>query len=202
MPKIELQPKDEEMLKKINKVAEGTNIVQRQLELTCGHWDFVVFGPSKSNMVIREGYAQHVRILDSSAYIISVAEHGNYTGRSYGNIMPVPIEELVADDIPDELKGLEVLNVDPLRPLSISFKKTFPLLKGEKLLQDNYADKNIAIIQTPDEKYWAISVLKYLNECDRFFPDFLNDAIRKGQLPINARFTNFSSLKNKGSHLH
>ena len=202
MPKIELQPKDSKMLKKINKVVEGTNIVQRQLELTCGHWDFVVFGPSKSNLVIREGYAQHMRILDSDAYIVSVAKHGDFAGRSYGNILPIPIEELVDNDITDELKGLEVLNVDPLRPLSINFKKTVSSLKGEKLLQDNYADKNIAIIQTPDEKYWAISVLKYLNECDQYFPDFLNDAIKKGQLPINARFTNFSSLKNKGPSFH
>ena len=200
MPKVELQPKDGKMLKKINKVVEGTNIVQRQLELTCGHWDFVVFGPNKSSMIIREGYAQHVRILNSAAYIVSVAEQGDYAGRSYGNIAPIPIEELV-DDIPDELKGLEVLNVDPLRPLSINFKKTVSLLKGEKLIQENYADKNIAIIQTPDEKYWAISVLKYLNECDRFFPDFLSEAIRKGKLPINASFTDLSSFKKRGPHL-
>ena len=202
MPKIELQPKDNKMLKKIKRVVEGTNIVQRQLELTRGHWDFVVFGPNKSNLVIREGYAQHVRILNAATYIVSVADYGNYSGQAYGNIMPIPIEELVAGDIPDEIKGLKVLNVDPLRPLSISFKKTVPSLQGEKLLQDNYANKNTAIIQTPDEKYWAISVLKYLNECDQFFPDFLNEAIRKGQLPIDARFTNFSSFKNKGPLLH
>ena len=201
MPKVELQPKDSKMLKKIDKVVEGTNIVQRQLELTRGHWDFVVFGPNKCNMIIREGYAQHVRILDSATYIVSVAEHGDYAGRSYGNIAPIPIEELVDDDIPDELKGLEVLNVDPLRPLSINFKKTVSLSKGEKLIQENYADKNIAIIQTPNEKYWAISVLKYLNECDRFFPDFLSEAIRKGKLPINAKFTDLSSFKNRGRHL-
>ena len=201
MPKVELQPKDSKMLKKIDKVVEGTNIVQRQLELTRGHWDFVVFGPNKCNMIIREGYAQHVRILDSATYIVSVAEHGDYAGRSYGNIAPIPIEELVDDDIPDELKGLEVLNVDPLRPLSINFKKTVSLSKGEKLIQENYADKNIAIIQTPNEKYWAISVLKYLNECDQFFPDFLSEAIKKGKLPINARFTDLSSFKNRGRHL-
>ena len=201
MPKVELQPKDSKMLKKIDKVVEGTNIVQRQLELTRGHWDFVVFGANKSNMIIREGYAQHVRILDSSAYIVSVAGHGDYAGQPYGNIAPIPIEELVEDVVPDELKGLEVLSVDPLRPLSISLKKTVSLLKGEKLIQENYADKNIAIIQTPNEKYWAISVLKYLNECDRFFPDFLSEAIRKGKLPINAKFTDLSSFKNRGPHL-
>ncbi len=201
MPKVELQPKDSKMLKKIDKVVEGTNIVQRQLELTRGHWDFVVFGANKSNMIIREGYAQHVRILESAAYIVSVAGHGDYAGQPYGNIAPIPIEELVEDAIPDELKGLEVLSVDPLRPLSISFKKTVSLLKGDKLIQENYADKNIAIIQTPNEKYWAISVLKYLNECDRFFPDFLSEAIRKGKLPINAKFTDLSSFKNRGPHL-
>lgn len=201
MPKIELQPKDRKMLEKVKKVAEDTKIVQRQLDLTCGHWDFVVFGPSEGNLVIREGYAQHAKILDASAYIVSVAQSGNYGCGTYGNIKPMPIEDLIADDIPEELKGLEVLNIDPLRPLSISLKKTVPSSKGEKLLQDNYADKNIAIIQTPDEKYWAISVLKYLNECDRFFPDFLSEAIRKGQLPINASFTNFSPSRNRGRHL-
>lgn len=202
MPKIELQPRDREMSKKIKKIVEGTNIIQRQLELACGHWDFVVFGPKKNNLVIREGYAQHMKILDASAYVVSVAGNTNYSGNAYGNALPIPIEDLVAGDIPDELKGLDVLNVDPLRPLSINFKKTVPSLKGEKLLQNDYADKNIAIIQTPDEKYWAISVLKYLNECDQFFPDFLNEAIRKGQLPINARFTNFPPFKSKGRHFH
>ena len=130
MPKVELQPKDSKMLKKIDNVVEGTNIVQRQLELTRGHWDFVVFGANKSNMIIREGYAQHVRILESAAYIVSVAGHGDYAGQPYGNIAPIPIEELVEDVVPEELKGLEVLSVDPLRPLSISLKKTVSLLKG------------------------------------------------------------------------
>lgn len=200
MPKIELQPKDREMSRKIKKIVEGTNIIQRQLELAYGHWDFVVFGPKKNNLVIREGYAQHVKILDAAAYVVSVADNANYSGHAYGNALPMPIEDLVADDIPDELKGLDVLNVDPLRPLSINFKKTVSSSKGEKLLQNDYADKNIAIIQTPDEKYWAISVLKYLNECDQFFPNFLTEAIRKGQLPINARFANFPPFKNKRIH--
>ncbi len=202
MPKIELQPKNEEMLKKVKQIVEGTNVVQRQLELAHGHWDFVVFGTSKNNMVFREGYAQHVKILDASAYVMSVVDIASCRGRSHSGAFPVPLEELVANDIPEDLKGLNVLNVDPLRPLSINFEKTVSLSKGEKLNQDNYADKNIAIIQTPDEKYWAISVLKYLNECDQFFPDFLNEAIKKGQLPINATFTDFSSFKNRGPQTH
>lgn len=202
MPKIELQPKDKKMWKQIQKVVEGTSIVQRQLELTRGHWDFVVFGPDKDNLVIREGFAQHIQILDASAYIVSVADPSHYTGQPFGDIKPIPIEDLVSSDIPDELKGLEVLNIDPLRPLSISYKKSVPLMKGEKLLQDRYADKNIAIIETPEEKFWAVSVFKYLNECDRYFPDSLSEAIKKGELPIDARFTNFSPLGNRGPLSH
>ncbi len=202
MPKIGLQPRGKEMLKKIEKIVEGTNIIQRQLELTHGHWDFVVFGPSKNNTIIRAGYAQHLRILTEPAYTISVADPSNYSGGAYGNITPMPIEEFVSGDVPEELKGLDILNVDPLRPLSIELKKTVPKSQGEKLVEKNYGEKNIAIIQTPNEKYWAISVLKYLNECDQFFPNFLNEAIRKGNLPINARFLNYPQFKNKGFYLH
>ncbi len=187
MPKIELHPKDEKMLIKIENIVKETKIIQRQLELTFGHWDFVVFGPNKKKMVIREGNAHQMRILNESAFTLSVADPSIYSGKAYGNIVPIPLEEFIAGDIPDELKGLDVLNIDPLRPLSINLEKTVPLSKGERLVQDEYADKNIAIIQTPDEQYWPISVLKYLNECDQFFPSLLNEAIKKGNLPINAR---------------
>lgn len=190
MPKIELHPKDSKMLKKIKKIVEDTNIIKRQLELSFGHWDFVVYGPNENNLIIREGYAQHLRILDESAYSISVIDPANYSGPG-GNIMPIPIEEFVSGDIPEELKGLDVLNIDPLRPLSINFKKAVSLSRGEKLVQDKYENKNIAIIRTPDESYWAISVLKYLNECDKFFPSLLNEAIKTGNLPINAKFINY-----------
>lgn len=200
MPKIELQVKDRKTIKKIQKIIEGTNIIQRQLELAYGHWDFVVFGRDKNNLVIRKGHAEHLRILDSSAYIVSVVDTANFSGRAQGN--SIPIEEFVAGDIPDELRGLDIINVDPLRPLSISSKKTLSMSKGEKLVQDNYADKNIAIIQTPDEKYWSISVLKYLNECDQFFPDTLTQAIKKGQLPVNVRFAGYPQPRNKGFNLH
>jgi hypothetical protein len=196
MPKIGIQPRGKEMLKKIKKIVEGTNIIKRQLELTHGHWDFVVFGPGKNNTIIRVGYAQHLRILTEPAYTIAVADPSNYSGAAYGNITPMPIEEFVSGDVPKELKGLDILNVDPLRPLTIETKKTVPKSKGEKFVEDNYSEKNIAIIQTPNEKYWAISVLKYLNECDQFFPNFLNEAIRKGNLPINARFLNQPPFRN------
>lgn len=202
MPKIELQPKDQKMLKKIKKIVEGTKIIKRQLELTYGHWDFVVYGPNKNNLIIREGYAQHLRILDESAYTISIADPANYSGEICGNIKPTPIEEFVTGEIPDELKGLDVLNIDPLRPLSINFKKTASLSRGEKLVRDNYEDKNIAIIQVPDEKYWAISVLQYLNECDKFFPSLINEVISRGDLPLNARFINFPHFRNKDYFLH
>lgn len=200
MPKIELQAKNSKMLKKVKKIVEGTDIIQRQIELTHGHWDFVVMGPNKNNLVIRKGYAQHVKVLDSSAYVVTVVNPSNYLDCSHRNT--IPIEEFISGDIPEDLKGLDVLNVDPIRPLSIVLKKTLPLSKGEKMVQDDYSNKNIAIIQTPDEEYWAISVFKYLNECDQYFPDALNEAIRKGQLPINAKFTGHLPFQNKRSHFH
>ncbi|MFC1817193.1 hypothetical protein ACFL0M_14950 [Thermodesulfobacteriota bacterium] len=200
MPRIELHPKDEKMLIKIENIAKETNIIQRQLELTFGHWDFVVFGPNEKKMVIREGNAHQMRILNEPTYTLSVTDPSNYSGKAYGNIIPIPLEEFIAGDIPDELKGLDVLNIDPLRPLSINLEKTVPLSKGERLVKDEYTDKNIAIIQTPDEQYWPISVLKYLNECDQFFPSLLNEAIKKGNLPINARL--LSNPQTKGFYLN
>ena len=42
-----------------------------------------------------------------------------------------------------------------------------------KLAFDNkeYEAANIAIIRSPHESDWMISVMKYLNECDQNFPD-------------------------------
>ena len=33
-----------------------------------------------------------------------------------------------------------------------------------------YKGNDSAVIETPDEAYWALSVLKYLDEIDRLFP--------------------------------
>jgi hypothetical protein len=53
---------------------------------------------------------------------------------------------------------------------------------------EEFQDKNIAVIETPDESYWSLSVLKYLKECDQFFPDALTEALKKGRLPIKGHF--------------
>ena len=58
---------------------------------------------------------------------------------------------------------------------------------------ENFKDKNIAVIETPDERYWSLSVLKYLNECDQFFPDVLTEALKKGDLPLKGYFSPLST---------
>lgn len=190
MPRVCIRSNNSDSLKKIEEIIEHTKILKRQRELMYGRWDFVVFGPKGRNKtIIREGNAQHVKIVNSSVYIASIGNpnHVKHNG--------IPIEDFMKGDVPTDLEGLEIYQIDPLRPLTISMKKEGPLLKKTvALVQKEYEDKNIAIIQTPDEGYWGISVLKYLNECDTFFPDALTEALKKGTLPIDARFIDLEGL--------
>ncbi|MEK9628479.1 MAG: hypothetical protein VW455_05615, partial [Nitrospinota bacterium] len=48
-----------------------------------------------------------------------------------------------------------------------------------------YESANIAIIRSPHETDWMISVMRYLNECDQNFPD-----------PVQQAFMGRSSNKN------
>jgi hypothetical protein len=180
MPRFQLKPKDQKSAQKIQEIVDGTKTLKNQDDLIYGQWDFVVVGPSdKTTSVIREGYAQHARILNSSLYFATLA---NPFGRGEG--AGIPIEDLISE-IPEDLKGLEVLQVDPVRPFFIKSQTQGPALdEAVKQVMGIYENRNIAVIQSPDEKYWGISVLKYLNDFDRSFPDQLNEAIRKGNLPL------------------
>lgn len=191
MAKVSLKAKNAQTLKKVKDIIDKTVIIKRQLELECGKWDFVVCGPKDRNRsVIREGFAKHLRIHQSSLYMATVGLPG-LSSEGYER-RGIPMEEFTNGDIPDEFNELEVFNVEPIRPISIVSRREGPAIdKTIHMIQKEYEDKNIAIIQAPDESCWGISILKYLNECDEYFPDIFIDAIKKGSLPVNAKFFNF-----------
>ena len=89
------------------------------------------------------------------------------------------------DDIPEKYHGLEIIQVDPLRPLTIIKKENYSGKNGEGKICAEYEEANIAIIRSPHETDWMISVMRYLNECDQNFPD-----------PIQQAFSNRSSNQN------
>ena len=166
MPKIKLRAKDKVIYDKITEAYEKTEIVQRQRELTAGRWDFVVFGQSSKNQtVFREGFAEHASIKRAPIYIASLAQSG------LTDVNGIPIEEFVEEDIPEKYQGLEIIQVDPLRPLTIIKKESCSEKNGEDKVCAEYEEANIAIIRSPHETDWMISVMKYLNECDQNFPD-------------------------------
>ena len=166
MPKIKLRAKDQVIYDKITESYEKTEIIQRQRQLTSGRWDFVVFGDSGSNRtVFREGFAEHASIKRAPIYIASLAQSG------LTDVNGIPIEEFVQEDIPEKYQGLEIIQVDPLRPLTVVKKENYVGKKGPDKICREYEDTNIAIIRSPHETDWMISVMKYLNECDQNFPD-------------------------------
>ncbi len=166
MPKLKLRAKDQVVFDKITEAYEKTEIVQRQRQLTAGRWDFVVFGDSEKNQtVFREGFAEHAVIKRAPVYIASLAQSG------LTNVNGVPIEEFIEEDVPEKYQGLEIVQVDPLRPLSIIKKDKYSGKKSADKICKEYEVANIAIIRSPHESDWMISVMKYLNECDQNFPD-------------------------------
>ena len=180
MPKFKLRAKDQVVFDKITEAYEKTEIVQRQRQLTAGRWDFVVFGASEKNQtVFREGFAEHATIKRAPIYIASLAQSG------LTNVNGVPIEEFIEEDIPEKYKGLEIIHVDPLRPLSIKKRDTVPgTSRALDQICKDYEDENIAIIHAPHETDWMIAVMKYLSECDRAFPDPVQEAFtRDSKLP-------------------
>ena len=174
MPKIKLRAKDKVIYDKITEVYEKTEIVQRQRELTAGRWDFVVFGPSDKNQtVFREGFAEHASIKRAPIYIASLAQSG------LTDVNGIPVEEFVEEDIPEKYHGLEIIQVDPLRPLTVIKKENYSGKSGEDKVCVEYEEANIAIIRSPHETDWMISVMRYLNECDQNFPDPVQQAFFK-----------------------
>ena len=171
MPQIKLRAKDQVIFDKLAEAYEKTEIIQRQRELTAGRWDFVVFGGSGNNQtVFREGFAEHASIKRAPIYIASLSQSG------LTDVNGIPIEEFIDEEIPEKYKGLEIIHVDPLRPLSIVKKETHHGKKGADKIFNKYEDVNIAIIRAPHETDWMISVMKYLNVCDQNFPDTVQQA--------------------------
>ncbi|MBT3510386.1 MAG: hypothetical protein HN472_12685 [Nitrospina sp.] len=188
MPKIKVRTKDQKVYEKIVEAYEKTKIIQKQKQLTYGHWDFVVFGQTNDNeTVLREGFAEQASIKRVPIYIASLAQPG------LTNVNGIPIEEFIEEDIPEKYKGLEIIHVDPLRPLSIKKRDTIPgASRALDQICKDYEDENIAIIHAPHESDWMIAVMKYLSECDRAFPDPVQEAFSQN----SALPGDFLSLKN------
>jgi len=185
MPKFKLKAEDWEIYQKVQEIFKQSQVLKRQLELELGRWNFVVFGPKgKEKTIIREGCAVHLRIDNALVYVATMGSPDEVGARG------MPIEEFAQGDIPSELKGLEIYQIDPLRPLKIFDKRSGPPpSEAAEAVMEEFRDKNIAVIETPDESYWSLSVLKYLQECDRFFPDSLTEALKKGALPLKGHFS-------------
>ncbi len=196
MPRLKLKPKNQESFKKIQEALEGTSIIQRQKSLTYGRWDFVVYGPSsKKETVLRQGFAEHASIQRAPLYIATLADPGK------AGVGGVPLEELLPDnDIPEEYDGLEIIQIDPIRPLTIIKKQSFPeLKKAEDMIAKKFESENTAIIKSLREEDWVISVMKYLNETDEYFPDliqtnFRNEVQQRNILSKNGLRSNSSFL--------
>ena len=138
--------------------------------------DFVVFGPStKSNeAVLRVGVAEQAVIQDAGIYVASIGDP-----QAVGHHGMISIEELTAGDVSEDLIGLEVYHVSPLRPISVVEKRAGESLdKMRDAVLEEFSSRNTAIIETPDEEAWSVSALKYLNECDELMPDPLISTIR------------------------
>ena len=184
MPDFKLKAEHLETYQKVEEIFQKSRILKRQLELELGRWNFVVFGPQgKEHTIIREGSAVHMKVKDGLVYIAAVGNPDEVGSRG------MPIKEFAQGDIPAELWDLEVYQIDPLRPLRIFDKRKgpHPSEASERIVEE-FQEKNIAIIETPDESYWSLSVLKYLKECDQFFPDALTEALKKGSLPLKGHF--------------
>ncbi len=174
MPRFHLNIKDRRLHDIAVAVFEETVILKRQERLTPGRWDFAVFGPDKDETVLREGHADQAMIHRAPVYIASLSKLRAMQGG-------VPIGEFIGEDVPDEYRDLEIVQVDPLRPLTISRKLTLEV--GAEQAMRETEGRNIALIQSPDARHWAISVLRYLHECDSAFPDRVQEvfnALRGG----------------------
>ena len=180
MPKIKLRANGKVIYDKITEAYEKTQIIQRQRELATGRWDFVVFGPSDKNQIVfREGFAENASIKRAPIYIASLAQSG------LTDVNGIPIEEFIEEDIPEKYHGLEIIQVDPLRPLTIIKKENYSGKNGEDKVCGEYEEENIAIIRSPHETDWMISVMRYLNECDQNFPDPVQQAFSRGSFNEN-----------------
>jgi len=185
MPQFKLRAKDKKVFEAIQKAFEETVIVQRQKHMTYGRWDFVVFGEAdKTKTILREGFAEHATIQRAPLYVASLGNPGGT------DVNGVPIEEFITEEVPEEYQGLEIIQVDPVRPLSIQKKKSLAsITKAADKICKEYEDQNIAVIHAPRESDWMISVMKYLHECDRAFPDKVQESFGLTQMNSNLPFS-------------
>lgn len=185
MPQFKLRAKDKKVFEAIQKAVGETVIVQRQKNMTYGRWDFVVFGETKkSKTVLREGFAEHATIQRVPLYVASLAKPGGM------DVNGIPIEEFITEEVPEEYHGLEIIQVDPVRPLTIQKKKTLSAIgKAADVICKEYEEQNIAVIHAPSETDWIISVMKYLNECDQAFPDRVQESFRLTQFNPGSPFS-------------
>jgi len=175
MPQFKLRAKDKKVIDSIQEAYEQTVIWQRQETITYGRWDFAVFAEAgKDETILRVGYAEHAVIQRAPLYIASLAQPG------LTDVSGTPIEEFITEDVPEEYQGLEIIQVDPVRPLTIQEKKSLPPVaaSADKICRE-YEDQNIAVIQAPRENDWMIAVMKYLNECDQAFPDPVQESLNQ-----------------------
>ena len=187
MPKIKVRTNDQKVYEKLVEAYEKTVILQKQKRLTYGRWDFVVFGQTDENeTVLREGFAEQASIKRVPIYIASLAQPG------LTNVNGIPIEEFIEEDVPEKYKGLEIVHVDPLRPLTIKKRDTLPgTSRASDQICRDYENENVAVIHSPHESDWMIAVMKYLSECDRAFPDAVQEAFSRNSL----LHSNFLSLE-------
>jgi len=167
MKHIGFRSGDRKALAKVERVLAETVIHRRQMHVSDGVWPFVVFGPdADGNAVIRTGSAEQMRIHAAPVYIATLG------GPHIPDSESVPVDEIAAGDVPEELKDMKLVHISPLRPLAVTSKKRGASMKeAVNEVMDMYKGNDIAVIETPDESYWVLSVLKYLDETDRFFPD-------------------------------
>jgi hypothetical protein len=181
MPQFKLRAKDAKVVEAIQEAYEQTVVLQRQKSITPGRWDFAVFAEAgKDETILRVGYAEHAVIQRAPVYIASLAQPGLM------DLSGVPIEEFITEDVPEEYQGLEIIQVDPVRPLTIQEKKSLPAINTsqDKICRE-YEDQNIAVIQAPRENDWVIAVMKYLNECDQAFPDPVQASLNQARNQSN-----------------
>lgn len=193
MGKISLRARREDTRKKLAEIMEGSIIHQRQRELAPGKWDVAVFGPNRKTKgaVLRVCVAEQMVIQNASVYLASVGDP-----RLIGRPGMVTLEELAGGDISEDLYGLEVYNVTPLRPIDVIEKReAADLDRMREIALKEFSDRNMTVIETPDEEAWSLAVLKYLDELDEIFPDPLMSVIRNTMRGGSSGFHgNFSEI--------
>lgn len=176
MGKISVKARNNASREKLREIMDGSIIHQRQRELVPGRWDMVVFGPSpkKKGGALRILVAEQMVIQQASVYMASIGDPAVIGGPGM-----VSLDELAGGDIPDELSGLEVYNISPIRPIDVVERRDWENFgKMRDLALKEFSERNIAVIETPDEAAWSLAAIKYLDQSDEIFPDPLMSAIR------------------------